>query len=156
MSDTKIQLKLGAIEFSGEGDKEWLATQLDRLLERAPGLLAASAKVPQAGGGGGIAVADHAPIALDASVGSKTLATFLQEKNATTIQVRKFLATAVWLESKGQARITTHAITEALASSRQTRLGNPAECLNQNVAKGHCEKDGNSFFVTAEGKKSLG
>ena len=83
------------------------------------------------------------------------MATFLKEKGATTKQVLKFLATAVWIESKGKQRLSTGDITKALKDSNQSKLGNPAECLNQNVKKGFCEKDGSEFFVTTEGKDSL-
>jgi len=79
----------------------------------------------------------------------------LREKNASTNQVRKFLATAVWLHARGKKRLSTADVTRALKDSNQTRLGNPADCLNKNVAKGHCEKDGKDFFVTSEGSASL-
>jgi hypothetical protein len=46
-------------------------------------------------------------------------------------------------------------VSKALNDANQKRLGNPAECLNQNVAKGYCEKDGKQFFVTDDGKSSL-
>ena len=91
----------------------------------------------------------------DTAVAKKTLPAFLQEKNATTKQVKKFLATAVWLEAKGQSRLTTSDVTKALNDANQKRLGNPTDCLNQNVTKGYCEKDGKQFFVTDDGKSSL-
>jgi hypothetical protein len=150
MPETKIQFKLGAIEFSGEGDKEWLAAQLDKLLANAPKLLSVGSP-PQAPAADG-----QAPIQEDAGIASKTLVAFLQEKNASTVQVRKFLGTSVWLESKGKKRLDTRDVVRALKDAKQTRLGNPADCLNQNVGKGLCEKDGDTFFVTLEGKKSLG
>jgi hypothetical protein len=39
MSDSKIQIKAGLIEFSGEGNQDWLAKQLDKLLDKIPELL---------------------------------------------------------------------------------------------------------------------
>lgn len=39
MSESKIQIKAGAIEFSGEGNQELLAKQLDKVLEKIPELL---------------------------------------------------------------------------------------------------------------------
>jgi len=39
MSDSKIQIKIGIVEFSGEGDPEWLASQLDKILDKIPELL---------------------------------------------------------------------------------------------------------------------
>jgi hypothetical protein len=61
----------------------------------------------------------------------------------------------VWLEAKGQKRIQTVDVTKALKEANQTRIGNPADSLNKNVSKGHCEKDGKQFFVTDDGKSSL-
>jgi hypothetical protein len=155
MTEAKIEFKLGPIEFSGEGEKEWISQQLDKILEQAPNLLTlspsqSSAVVPTPG-----PASSHAPMAPDATVGNQPLATFLKVKDANKNQVKKFLATAVWLESKGKSRLSTSDITKALKDSNQTRLGNPADCLNKNVTKGHCEKDGSQFFVTTEGKDSL-
>jgi hypothetical protein len=39
MSESKIQVKVGIVEFSGEGEQEWLAKQLDKILEKVPELL---------------------------------------------------------------------------------------------------------------------
>lgn len=39
MSDSKIHVKVGIVEFSGEGNQEWLASQLDKILEKVPELL---------------------------------------------------------------------------------------------------------------------
>ena len=36
------------------------------------------------------------------------------------------------------------------------KLSNPSDSLNSNVGKGYCEKDGKHFFVTPEGRQSLG
>lgn len=57
MGDVKIQLKLGAVEFSGEGDQDWLAKQLDKILEKAPKLAAIA---PSLGSG-----TSHNPMAPD-------------------------------------------------------------------------------------------
>jgi hypothetical protein len=34
MGESKLQVKIGRVEFSGEGDKEWLTQQLDKILSR--------------------------------------------------------------------------------------------------------------------------
>ena len=57
--------------------------------------------------------------------------------------------------SEGPKRMQTKDVTGALKTANQSRLGNPADCLNQNVSKGYCEKEGNQFFVTDDGKASL-
>jgi len=87
-----------------------------------------------------------------------TLAAFLKEKNTTSNQVKKFLATSVYLhDTTGKNRLTTTEVKNALKNANQPKLNNPSDCLNSNVTKGHCEKDGdNGFFVTDPGRASLG
>jgi hypothetical protein len=147
LTNAKIQISVGAITFSGEGTEDWLEKQLDKLLASAPSLAAihpsSDSDTPEGSGGTG---------APDAG----TLPTFLQKKAATKNHVRRFLATAEWLHLKGSRRVQTSEITKALSGANQPRLGNPADCLNKNVAKGHCEKEGKTFFVTPEGKTALG
>jgi len=153
MSESKIEIKIGEITFAGQGEQEWVAKQLDKILAQAEKLIQlaspATANNNDDGGTG------HRPMGKDAGIAKKTLPAFLHEKNATRNQVKKFLAAAVWLESKGQNRLTTADVTKALKDTNQTRLGNPADCLNKNVGKGYCEKDGKQFFVTDDGKASL-
>lgn len=152
MSEAKIQIKVGQIEFSGEGGQEWVAKQLDKILAKAQDLivLAPPSQDPSQGQG-----QQHKSGTKSAAIAAKTLPAFLSEKAATKNQVRKFLATATWLEAKGQKRVSTSDVTAALKNANQTRLSNPADCLNKNVTKGYCEKDGKQFFVTDDGKKSL-
>ncbi len=66
------------------------------------------------------------------------------------------MATAVWCESKGKNRLKTNDVTAALRNANQAKLNNAADCLNQNVSKGYCEKEGKEFYVTQEGKDKLG
>jgi hypothetical protein len=151
MSESKIEIKIGQITFLGQGDQEWLAKQMDKVLAQAEKLI----KLAPASSDDEDANVGNKPIGKDSSIAKKTLPAFLQEKNATRSQVKKFLATAVWLEAKGQKRIQTVDVTKALKEANQTRIGNPADSLNKNVSKGHCEKDGKQFFVTDDGKSSL-
>ena len=150
MPDSKIMLKIGQIEFSSEGNQEWVGKQLDKILDKAGDLLNLAPPLPADPNGG-----QHQPPGTDSVIGKKTLPAFLKEKGANTVQVTKFLATAVWLEAKGKTRLKTGDVTNALRESNQTKLNNAADCLNQNVTKGYCEKDGNEFFVTEDGKDSL-
>lgn len=143
MTVAKIQISVGSITFSGEGNEDWLEKQLDKLLKAAPVLVESAPKSKDEELGVGSAEA----------VG--TLATFLTKKSATANQTKRFLATAEWVHLKGKKRLQTKDITKALSDSNQKRLGNPADCLNKNVAKGHCEKEGNEFYVTPEGRASL-
>lgn len=47
MSDSKIQIKVGIVEFSGEGNQDWLADQLDKILAKVPELLKIEMAAPQ-------------------------------------------------------------------------------------------------------------
>jgi hypothetical protein len=154
MADAKIEIKVGQIEFSGEGQQDWVAKQLDKILAKAEDLVAL-VPAPQDTGTGGSGTDERKPMGKDSAIAGKTLPSFLNEKGASKPQVKKFLATAVWLEAKGKKGIETSDVTKALKNSNQSRLSNPADCLNKNVTKGFCVKDGKQFFVTTEGKKSL-
>lgn len=150
MSESKIEIKIGQITFSGEGQQEWLAKQLDKILAQAEKLIQLAPAPAPANGDTG-----NAPPSVNSAVAKKTLPAFLQEKGATTNQVKKFLATAFWLQARGQNRLQSKDVAKALKDANQPRLRNPADCLNKNVSKGSCEKDGDQFFVTDDGMKSL-
>lgn len=47
MSDSKIQIKVGIVEFSGEGNQDWLSKQLDKILEKIPELSRFNITFPQ-------------------------------------------------------------------------------------------------------------
>ncbi len=47
MSDSKIQIKVGIVEFSGEGNQEWLGSQLDKILSKIPELLKIEMSFPE-------------------------------------------------------------------------------------------------------------
>lgn len=151
MSEAKVVIRVGEFEFSGEGDQVWVAEQLDKILSKMDTLikLAPPPVAPDAQG------LHKAPMGADAEIAKKTLPTFLSEKGASKNQMKKFLATSVWLEAKGKIRLNTGDIAKALKDANQNKLSNPSDCLNKNVAKGYCEKDKYEFFVTEDGKKSL-
>ena len=151
MSEAKIEIQIGAVKFSGEGDKNWLSEQLDKILENAKELVALASPAENSD-----PAHQEADFSNATSISSQPLATFLKSKNATTAQIDKFLATAVWCESKGKNRLKTNDITSALKKANQSKLANAADCLNKNVSKGYCEKDGKEFYVTQEGKDKLG
>jgi hypothetical protein len=153
MADAKIDIKIGAVSFAAEGSEKWLSGELDKVLAKAPELAAIAPAEPAGDGGGGDGT--HVKHGKKGKLG--TLAQFLKDKSATDNQVKKFLATAVWLhDTTGKDRISTKEVTLALKTAHQTKLTNPANCLNQNVSKGHAEKDGGSFFVTDPGRTSVG
>ena len=47
MSESKIQIKIGIVEFSGEGNEEWLAAQFDRILDKIPEFLKIEMTAPK-------------------------------------------------------------------------------------------------------------
>lgn len=38
MADAKIELKVGAVSFSGEGSEKWLSDELEKVLKKIPEL----------------------------------------------------------------------------------------------------------------------
>lgn len=148
MGESKIELTVGSFSFSGSGEAEWLAGQLEKILEAVPRLIAyqpAAAAEP-----------DNTLTVSPGAGATQTLATYIKAKGGETSQVIRFLATADWLRLRGSTSLTTAAVTKALSDNQQKRLGNAADCLNKNVSKGYCEKKGDGFFITPEGLKSLG
>lgn len=155
MSDSKIQIKVGGVEFSGEGNQDWLTTQLDKIITKVPELLKIEL-TSQNNNSGGSGKSSNNSGNLTSFTKPANLSMFLKEKGAATNQVKKFLATAAFLQLNGRNRLSTSDIVKALKDSNQTRLGNASEYLNQNVKKGHCEKDGGKeFFVTSHGFNEL-
>jgi hypothetical protein len=154
MANAKIEFAIGGISFSSEGEESWVAAQLDKIISQAPALLAQSLKSKAPAHTD--TDSDHKkPMSSDPDIAAKTLPAFLTDKNSSTNQVNKFLATAVWLEARGNKSLSTKDISSALKDAKQNKLTNAADCLAQNIKKGFCEKDGGKFFVTQVGKDSL-
>lgn len=150
MAEARIEIKVGAFSFTGEGTEKWLSGELDKLIAKLPELVEiAPPESPGDDAGAGGTGKKNGKLG--------TLANFLKEKSATNNQVKKFLATAVWLHgTTGKDRITTGEVKKALQKANQPKITNPSDALNQNVGKGHAEKDGGGFFVTDPGRTSLG
>lgn len=160
MSEAKVEIKIGGVSFSGKGEQEWLSQQLDKILDKAEELIelspapinpsASVAQVSQTIEGPAVSPPSNLNIA------NQTLVTFLKSKNATTAQVDKFLATAIWVgEKESKQRLKTADVASALKKANQNKINNPSETLNQNISKGFCEKDDKDFFVTQEGKEHM-
>ena len=156
MTSSKIEIQIGNFSFSGEGEAKWLASQLDKILDRAENIVKLVPQVSSKNDSSGDQQHTPADFTHDSGLAKKTLVAFLKEKNATTNQTEKFLATAAWLEAKGQNRLATKDISSALKNASQSRLANASDALAKNVGKGYCEKEGKQFFVTQEGKEHLG
>lgn len=148
MAVSNVSFTYGNVSFAAEAENEdWLATQIDKFLELAKAL-------PQAAAGMN---GKEVPLSLGDGEGfAGTLPAHLREREAGNNQVKRFLVAADWLRRRGGEKLNTAAVTKALSDNQQSRLSNPADCLNKNVSKGFCEKTADGFFITPDGLKSLG
>jgi hypothetical protein len=149
MSNAKIDFAFGHLSFSGEGEEDWLAKQLDKILSAAPTLseLHAPSVTPEA----------QTPAEGTGGAGkAEPLSSHIKAKGGETNQNKRFFATADWLRIRGTTPLTTKAVIKALADNHQKKLTNAANCLNQNVRKGFCEKGDGGFFITPNGLRELG
>ena len=81
---------------------------------------------------------------------------FILDKKVATNQVRKFLATAVFLaRNNNVSKLSTPMISRALKSYGIKKLQNASDCLNKNEKKGYCVKDGKEFIITENGYLSI-
>lgn len=95
-------------------------------------------------------------ISTDAAQTDSPLFQYLTEKKVTTNQVRKFLATAVFLSRNNDvSKLSTSMISRALKSHKIDKLQNASDCLNKNEKKGYCIKDGKEFIITENGFLSI-
>ena len=151
--NAKMKVVIGGASFSGEGEQSWLAEQLDKVLGIFSTLTKENPEVFKN------AVPKEADPDVSSVVESKavgSLVAYLKASDGMTNQTQRFLATAAWLRKKGAETTSTSDVSKALKDNHQTKLSNPSECLNQNVSKGFCEKNGKGFFITPEGWEKLG
>ena len=184
MSEAKIEFSFDNLRFSCEGDKDWVEAQLNQVLGRIPGLNQTVISKPSDNtvtattdngtdeSGTNSSESDDQkskgksnkkirllpggtsePV-VDEPAGDP-LHTFLKEKSADKNQVKKFLATAVYMHSKGEERFSTPLVSKSLKTSRIEKLLNASDCLNKNEKKGFCIKDGKDFILTEKGIKSI-
>ncbi|MCX6237876.1 MAG: hypothetical protein NTY07_10035 [Bacteroidia bacterium] len=174
MAESKIDFSFENLHFSCEGDKDWVETQLNQVLNRIPGLnkpekiksasgKAASegvldvgntvAEVKEKGKRGRKPKVVVEPLVEEPS--GDPLFEFLKEKNADKNQVKKFLATAVYLHSQGEEKFSTPMVSKALKASNIEKLINASDCLNKNEKKGFCIKDEKDFILTEAGIRSI-
>ena len=153
MSEGKIEISIGDLSFVGEGEQNWVAEQLDKILGKTPDLTKIAPKRKK------VSKSDpatgHPVEGDDAAIAQKTLPAFLAGTKAKSNQVIKFLATSVWLHAKGSNRLKTSDVISGLRNANQTRLANASNCLSSNIKKGFIEKTGSEFFVTDDGKAYL-
>jgi len=145
----KVEIKIGNMSFTAEGDQEWLGEQLSKVID-------AAATSPVAGEAPKVTSISEGNSAGQSTSHGGSLAAYLKAKGGDDKQVQRFLATAAWLFRRGQKELSPSAIAKALQENHQKKLANSADCLNKNVSKGNCEKTKDGFFITAEGWAALG
>jgi len=163
----RLRVRLGAAEVEYEGDTQFLKDEVmptigkiikmvdghSELQKPNPVLQLKANPAAEAP-----AVGKTAPVpegSADKLNGS--LSSLLKATGGDNNQMRRFLATAVWLRRRGHdGDLTSSIVAKTLQENHQKKLANPADCLNKNVSKGYCEKTKSGFFVTEEGKTSLG
>lgn len=173
MADSKIEFSYDNLHFACEGDKDWVETQLNQVLSRIPGL---NKQAPVVKTEKPVAVQiEEAPraepaIAVKGKRGRKPKAAvelipqepsgdplyeFLKDKKADKNQVKKFLATAVYLHSQGEEKFSTPIISKTIKNAGMEKLINASDCLNKNEKKGFCIKDDKEFVLTDLGIRSI-
>ena len=146
----ELNIRLGKLEFAGKGQQAWLAEQLKTVVAAIPTMPAGDPEGPGERAGGDNSISSAAPKF------TASLASHIKSKGAEGNQLLRFLVTADWLRLRGTAPLTTAAVSKALTDNHQSRLANPADCLNKNVGKGFCEKINGGFYITPDGLKELG
>ena len=97
-----------------------------------------------------------ARVKTDAQPLESPLLRYLTEKKVLNNQVRKFLATAVFLSRNNNlTRLSTPMISRLLKSLGIEKLQNASDCLNKNEKKGYCIKEGKEFIITENGFLSI-
>jgi hypothetical protein len=180
MAESKIDFSFENFHFACEGDQNWVEAQLNQVLNRIP--WPKKPEFPVISGSGSLSGTKNS---LKESVRTKVpgahkierskrgpkprsvaepevvkvsadpLLEFLIEKDADKNQVKKFLAAAVFLHSRGQEKFSTTMISKFLKSAHTEKLINASDCLNKNEKKGFCIKEDKEFILTDAGIRSI-
>ncbi len=168
MADSKIDFSFENLHFSCEGEKDWVERQLNQVLNRIPGLVQPQAKAEFEATETDAQVIVSEPekkrgrksrrVAVEVADndGENAFYQFLVDKKADKNQVRKFLATAVYLYSfENQQKFSTPVVSKTLKRFSAEKLLNASDCLNKNEKKGFCIKDEKEFTLTEAGIQSI-
>ena len=173
MAESKIEFSYDNLHFNCEGDKDWVESQLNQILNRIPELnklalaaITTAAEVVQIPQAQQVATLPKVkgPRGRKPKVVVETvqeepagdpLYEFLKEKRADKNQVKKFLATAVYLHSQGLEKFSTSLISKTLKNLGIEKLLNASDCLNKNEKKGFCIKDDKEFILTDLGIRAI-
>lgn len=159
---TEFRLKIGVAEIEFIGDADFLKNEIMPAVNRIVSVAESAPKVSNIQEILNIGVQSSTNDKIyDASSKSATttvssLASQIKKHKAEQNQIKRFLVTADWLRLHGNLDLKTVDVSIALRENQQAKLTNPADCLNQNASKGHCEKTTKGFFITPEGLKYLG
>ena len=173
MSDSKIEFSYDNLHFACEGEKDWVEAQLNHVLDRIPGLNKPVQAVKTITTE--VVQIDETPktAILKAVKGTRgrkpkvvaeptsqepsgdPLYEFLKDKRADKNQVKKFLATAVYLHAQGLEKYSTPLISKTIKNAGIEKLVNASDCLNKNEKKGFCIKDDKEFILTDLGIRAI-
>ena len=176
MAESKIDFSFENFHFACEGEQDWVEYQLNQMLNRIQGLNKSELFAKFENGkpvSGQDGIDQKLPQTLKKEnirrgrklKGADTsdvpdnqgdpLLSFLRDKNAEKNQVKKFLATAVFLHSQGVEKFSTPMVSKLLKSAHIEKLINASDCLNKNEKKGFCIKDEKEFILTDSGIRSI-
>lgn len=101
MANSKIEIKIGIVKFSGEREPKWLSEQLDKILEKIPELLRIELSVPTVKPVSSLNQATKTVAMPPKGTTQNTnqpLSTFLKEKKPSS-KPDIFLATSIWIHN---------------------------------------------------------
>lgn len=153
---TKLRVKLGGAEVEYEGSQSFLKAEIMPTVDKIIELVKVQTDLQREPATLQLESGRLAPDSQgDSPKPTGSLASYLKAKGGSNKQIVRFLATAAWLSGRGNKDLTAALVAKALQENQQSRLANPADCLNKNVAKGYCEKTKDGFFITPEGWSAL-
>ncbi len=173
MTAAKIEFSYDNLHLVCEGEKEWVETQLDKVLDRIPALnqparevkIKTTEEIQKVEEPNSVAVKEVkrgrgrrpkvSVETINQDSPSSPLLEFLRDKKADKNQVKKFLATAVYLHSQGEEKFSSPLISKTLKNAGIEKLINASDCLNKNEKKGFCIKDKKEFILTDLGIQSI-
>lgn len=147
MSDSKIQVKVGAVEFSGEGNQDWLSNQLDKILEKIPELLKVENTTPKKS----VATASIDPIeGLVSGLSLINIAGKLNSKSASELAI----AAATFLHFiEGKTAFSRDELSSTMKKAtgfyKDTMMNNLTKTLTQLEKNGTFNKSSSLYSIQA-------
>lgn len=133
MADSKIEITVGPISFKGEGDGDWLANQLDKVLAKIPGLIAVAQQEGTVNGGTDVhdktALRAKPSAGTDGGLTTSTAATKLAATSGTEVS----LASAYVLHRKSNVSFTRGRLLQGMKSATSYFQVNYRKNLGQSL-----------------------